>query len=351
MADLKQSKSFVLRKKMDMVMETRHVGEPIDDDVQIEVKSTGICGSDTHYWMEGRCGRFVVEDPIVLGHESSGIVVAIGPKVKHFKIGDRVAIEPGKSCRKCSFCKNGRYNLCPAMEFCATPPIDGTLTQYFNHPEDFCFKLPDQVSYEEGAMIEPLAVAIHSCNRADLTAGDTVLICGAGPIGIMCVLSAKAMGAGKIIITDIDEGRLRKAKRFGADEIYCVGRNESVEESAHNLRAQLGSYPKVVLECSGATSSLQTAIYAAAPGGSIATVGRGLRNMQLPIVEAASKEVDIKGIFRYANCYPIAMEMVSSGKINVRDLVSHRFEFENSIKAFETARSGDALKVMINSNV
>lgn len=186
----------------------------------------GICGSDVHYWVNGRIGDFVVKAPMVLGHEAAGIVHQVGEGVTHLKpgngfkhhshflfillylilslkLGNRVAIEPGVPCRSCEPCKIGRYNLCPDIIFCATPPYDGNLARYYTHAADFCYKLPDHVSTEEGALLEPLSVGVHACRRAGVTIGQKVLICGAGPIGLVCLLTAKAMGASSVIITGI----------------------------------------------------------------------------------------------------------------------------------------------------
>jgi len=206
--------SAVLYKANDIRLEDRPVQEPGDYDVLLEMNCVGICGSDVHYWKRGGIGRFVLKKPMVLGHESSGTVYKVGSKVTSLKIGDRVAVEPGVPCRICEFCKSGRYNLCPDVKFCATPPDDGSLCKYFTHPADFCYKLPDHVRLEEGALLEPLSVAVHACKRGNIFAGSHVLILGSGPIGLMTLLTAKAMGASKIVVTDLLESRLAWLKNL-----------------------------------------------------------------------------------------------------------------------------------------
>ncbi|XP_054723766.1 sorbitol dehydrogenase-like [Uloborus diversus] len=251
--------SVVLKKKDEIVLENRPVSEPGPHEVLIGIDTVGICGSDVHYWKNGRIGNFIVREPMVLGHESSGTVVRVGSKVTHLKPGDRVAIEPGVPCRMCEFCKSGRYNLCHEVKFCATPPVDGSLCQYYTHAADFCFKLPEHVSLEEGALLEPLSVAVHACERARVTAGKTVLVTGAGPIGLCNLLTAKALGATRILVTDISESRLEVAKKLGASHVVCVG-GKDAGASAEEIRTSLGAPPDITVECSGAESSVRLAI-------------------------------------------------------------------------------------------
>ncbi|KAI8478481.1 hypothetical protein Bbelb_435110 [Branchiostoma belcheri] len=309
--------------------------------------SVGICGSDVHYWVHGAIGDFVVRAPMILGHEASGTVSEVGEGVTHLKVGDRVAIEPGVPCRYCDYCKGGRYNLCLEMKFCATPPVDGSLARYYVHPADFCFKLPDHVSFEEGALLEPLSVGVHACRRAGVTIGSRVLICGAGPIGLVCLLVAKAMGAAQVAITDIDTKRLEVAKQMGADFPVHVTTRDGREVADQVVRA-LGCNPDVTVECSGAEPSVQTGIFATKSGGVLVLVGLGPPTINIPIVNAAVREVDIRGIFRYANCYPTALSMVASGQVNVKPMVTHRFSLEQTLEAFEASKKGEGIKVMIN---
>ncbi|ELU06025.1 hypothetical protein CAPTEDRAFT_149787 [Capitella teleta] len=339
----------VLYKKDDIRLEERPVTDPSPGEVQIAVHSCGICGSDVHYWKHGAIGDFIVNAPMVLGHESSGTVTKVGQGVSHLKIGDRVAVEPGVPCRVCDFCKSGRYNLCPEMRFLATPPIHGDLSRFHNHAADFCFKLPDHVSFEEGALLEPLSVGVHACKRAGVSIGNKVLVCGAGPIGLVCMMVAKAMGASIVVMTDISAERLEFAKKVGADDVIRV-ESRDPKVNASIIEKTLGSAADVTIECSGAEPSVQAGIYATKSGGMLVLVGLGAAEVKLPIVNAATREVDIRGIFRYANSYPTALAMVASGAVNVKPLVTHHFPLEKTLDAFETALTGagGAVKVVID---
>lgn len=205
-------------------------------DVLVKVDIVGICGSDVHYYQHGRIGDFIVEGDFILGHECAGEVVAVGPAVKSLQVGDRVALEPGKTCGRCEYCKTGRYNLCPEVEFFATPPFHGVFTNYVAHPEDMCFKLPDNVSNAEGALVEPLAVGLHAANQGAVSLGDTVVIFGTGCIGLVTLLACKAKGASKIIVVDVLENRLKKAAQLGATHVINA-RSENVLEAVAAITA------------------------------------------------------------------------------------------------------------------
>lgn len=351
MAPNNENLTVTLYKVNDLRVELKPIPEPKDDEVLLKMDSVGICGSDVHYWMKGAIGDFVVKAPMIIGHEGAGVVQCCGKNVKTLKPGDRVAIEPGYPCRMCDVCKIGRYNLCPDMTFAATPPVDGNLRQYYCHPADFCFKIPDSMTMEEAALMEPTAVAVHSCRRAGVELGKTVLICGAGPIGLVNVVTSLAMGATEVVVTDIDEGRLKVAKSLGATGTYLVkcGKTpqECAEEITHLFTDSLK--PNITIECSGAQPSICTGIYATRPGGVMVCVGLGAEHINMPIVHAAVHEIDLRGIFRYANCYPAAIGMVASGKVDLKPLVTHRYDLKDAVKAFETARdgTGGAIKVML----
>ncbi|XP_069137225.1 sorbitol dehydrogenase-like isoform X2 [Argopecten irradians] len=310
------------------------------------MQQVGICGSDVHFWQHGAVGDFVVKAPMILGHEGSGMVSKLGEGVTSLKVGDRVAIEPGVPCRACRYCKSGRYNLCSKVVFCATPPDHGNLCRYFVHAADYCFKLPDHVSCEEGALLEPLSVSIHACRRAGVQLGSRVLILGAGPIGLVTTLTAKAMGASVVCITDLDESRLAFAKKLGATYTVKVTSRDP-EEVARQVENIMGDMAEITIECSGATPCVQTAIYATEPGGCVMLVGCCQKFIELPVTVASLREVDIRGNLRYANCYSTALDMVASGKVDVKQLITHRFSLEDSIKAFDTTLRGEGIKVMI----
>ncbi|KAK2167480.1 hypothetical protein LSH36_27g06046 [Paralvinella palmiformis] len=335
--------------EMTSSLEERPIPEPGPGEVQVAIQSVGICGSDVHYWTNGSIGDFILRSPMVLGHESSGIISKLGPGVKHLAIGDRVALEPGVPCRMCEFCKKGRYNLCPEIQFLATPPVHGDLSRYHVHAADFCYKLPDHMSLDEGALLEPLAVGVHACTRGGITIGDKVLVCGAGPIGLVCMMTAKAMGADEVIVTDISDTRLAVAKSMGATHTLKVSGEPN--DVARVVRSVLGSPPRVSVECSGAESSVKTAIYATKSGGMVLLVGMGAPEVQIPLpAHILAREVDIRGIFRYANSYPIALDMVASGRVDVKPLITHHFTLEETLQAFKTSKTGEggAIKVMIH---
>ncbi|KAG5263816.1 hypothetical protein AALO_G00268950 [Alosa alosa] len=343
----KTNLSVVLHSKGDLRLEHRPIPEPGPNEVLLQMHSVGICGSDVHYWQNGRIGDFVVKKPMVLGHEASGRVVKVGSDVTHLKPGDRVAVEPGVPREMDEFFKSGRYNLSPTIFFCATPPDDGNLCRYYKHSANFCYKLPDNVTFEEGALIEPLSVGIHACRRAGVALGSTVLVCGAGPIGLVCLLAAKAMGASQVVITDLSSERLSMAKELGADFPLEVKREDTAEQLAKKVEGLLGDQPHVTIECTGVQSSVQTAIYATRPGGVVVLVGMGAEMTTVPLLNAAVREVDIRGVFRYCNTWPMAISMLASKKVNVAPLVTHRFPLEQAVQAFETTRQGLGVKVML----
>lgn len=337
----------ILKDVLDMHIENLPSGipKPGPDEVCIAMGPVGICGSDVHYWQCGRIGDFIVNKPMVLGHEGAGTVFSTGSEVKHLQVGDRVAIEPGYPCKTCKICLGGRYNLCPDMKFCATPPIDGSLCQYYCHKAAFCFKLPENVSLEEGALLEPLSVAVHACQRGKLSFGQKVLVCGAGPIGLVNLMVAKAAGA-TVTITDISQDRLTKAKELGADNTYHVT-SKDVRDTADSI-VKLSGFADLTIECTGVESSIGVGIWATKPGGSYVQVGYGKAEVNFPIVALGVKEIDIYGIFRYANNYPTALSLVESGAVNVKCLITHRFPLKEAMEAFEITKAGTGIKVLID---
>jgi len=350
MAPNSDNLTAILHNIGDIRLEQKDVPEPGPEQVLLKMDSVGICGSDVHYWTHGAIGDFIVRAPMVLGHEAAGIVEKCGSNVTSLKVGDKVAIEPGVPCRLCNFCKTGVYNLCPDMQFCATPPVHGNLARYYVHAADFCYKLPPSVSLEEGALMEPLAVGVHACRRAGVSLGKRVLICGAGPIGLVNLLTAQAMGASEVVITDIMENRLEVARNMGATHVYKVGTGKTAEQMSAEVESLLGgNKPDITIECSGVEASIRFGIFSTKSGGCLVLVGLGKPEVTMPIVNAAVREVDIRGIFRYANCYPTAIAMVASGKVDVKPLITHRFQLEETLQAFETAKTGagGAIKVMI----
>lgn len=305
-------------------------------------------------WLQTmKCADFEVKEPMVIGHECAGIVEEVGSEVKHLVPGDRVAVEPGISCWRCNLCKEGNYNLCPDMKFFATPPHHGSLANQIVHPADLCFKLPETVSLEEGAMCEPLSVGLHACRRANVGPESNVLIIGAGPIGLVSMLAARAFGSPKIVLVDVDDRRLAVARELGADATVkvSINANDTADEIQQIKKAMCGAPIHVSFDCAGFNKTMSTALGATAAGGKVCLVGMGHSDMTVPLAPAAAREVDVVGIFRYKNTWPLCIEFLRSGKIDVKPLITHRFGFSQQEveDAFETsARGGNAIKVMFN---
>lgn len=344
----RKMKAAVLHKPLDVRIEEVPVPKPKAGEVLVAMKSVGVCGSDVHFYENGRIGSFVVRKPLILGHESAGDVVALGPGVKNVGVGDRVAVEPGFPCRKCEFCKTGKYNLCPDVVFYACPPHHGAYCEYQVAAADFVFKLPKNVSYDEGAMLEPLAVGMHACNRGHVGPGDHVAILGAGPIGLVTLQSARARGATHLIAVDIDANRLKLAKKLGATDLVNASKKETVNE-VKRLTDGLGA--DVVMETAGAVPTTQQAVGCAKNGGRIVLVGMPTTDsFEMPVIEAISKEVSISGLFRYANMYPPSIGLVSSGAIDVKSMITKTFKLDDVPKALDFAlnQGKKAIKIMIS---
>lgn len=322
------------------------------NDVKVQIKALGICGSDVHHFKNMRVANFIVKKPMVIGHECAGIIKDIGSNVKSLAVGDRVALEPGISCNTCNLCKNGTYNLCPKMKFFGSPPTNGSLANQVVHPANLVYKLPDNVSLEEGAMCEPLSVAVHACRRANVTPDTKVLIFGAGPIGLLTMLAARTFGSPKIIVADVDDSRLSFAKNLGADATVQVSTNiQDIDEEVAKIHKLMGDSIDISFDCVGFNKTMSTALNATRSGGKVCLVGLGPSPMTIPLVPAAAREVDVIGIFRYRNTWPICIELLRTGKIDVKPLVTHRYKFtqEDVEKAFETSsQGGNAIKVMFN---
>ncbi|TVY86401.1 putative D-xylulose reductase A, partial [Lachnellula willkommii] len=318
-------------------------------DVLIAVNYTGICGSDVHYWVEGGIGEFILAKPMVLGHESSGTIISVGESVKSLKVGDRVAMEPGFPCRRCAPCLSGHYNLCPDMHFAATPPIDGTLAGFYILPEDFCYKLPENMSLQEGALIEPLAVAVHIVKQAEVKPGLSVVVMGAGPVGLLCCAVAKAYGASKVVSVDIQPSRLEFAAGFAATHTFTPERVSAEENAARLLKeAGIADGADVVIDASGAEPSIQTSIHVVRRGGVYVQGGMGKPDITFPIMALCTKEVTAKGSFRYGSGdYKLAVELVSSGKVDVKKLITGTVKFEDAEQAFKDVKAGKGIKCLI----
>jgi L-iditol 2-dehydrogenase len=318
----------------------------------VHVRATGICGSDVHFWKHGNIGDMVVTDECGAGHESAGIVIEVGKGVDQVKVGDRVAIEAGVPCSKplCDFCRTGRYNACPDVVFFSTPPYHGTLTRFHLHPAAWLHKLPDSISFEEGALMEPLAVALAGIERANLRLGDPLLICGAGPIGLVTLLAAHAAGATPIVITDLVESRLKFAETLVPGvKTVSIDRSLNAKQQAQKIVEKFGFQPTLALECTGVESSVHTAIYSVKFGSTVFVIGVGKPEQTMPFMHLSANEIDVKFQYRYANQYPKAIRLVEAGLINLKPLVTHRYKLESAVEAFETAHdfTKGAIKVQI----
>lgn len=320
-------------------------------EVTVGIKSTGICGSDVHFWHAGCIGPMIVTDTHILGHESAGVILAAHPSVTHLKVGDRVAIEPNVICNECEPCLTGRYNGCEKVQFLSTPPVPGLLRRYVNHPAIWCHKIGD-MSFEDGALLEPLSVSLACMQRSGVRLGDPVLICGAGPIGLITLLCCRAAGACPIVITDIDEGRLAFAKKIVPSVTTFKVERLSAEESGQAIVAAFGGIePAIALECTGVESSVSAAIWAVKFGGKVFVIGVGKNEMNIPFMRLSVREIDLQFQYRYSNTWPRAIRLVQSGVIDMKQLVTHRYQLEDAIDAFKTAadpKTG-AIKVQIKS--
>ncbi|EXJ62253.1 L-iditol 2-dehydrogenase [Cladophialophora yegresii CBS 114405] len=369
--------ALVLHGAKDLRLETRQPPALRPDEVQIAVKATGICGSDLHYYNHGRNGNFVVQAPLVLGHEASGVVTAL-PELMDgatngalffptLKVGDRVAMEVGFPCRACNLCSIGRYNLCPKLSFRSSaktfPHADGTLQTLISQPASMCHQLPDNVTFEQGALIEPLAVSLHALNRSQSAGsgvgvplvGSTALILGAGAVGMLTAAALSVAGVSEIVIADIDAPRLKIAAGLGGGRFklktFLLPRKSpapTMEETlagAQELAAEVSKSAGLdsgfdrVFECTGVPSCVQLGLFATTAGGKLVLVGMGTPTQTLPLGAAALREVDIIGVFRYANCYPAAIALFASGKLDgvAEDLVTHRVALVDGEKAFRLA--------------
>lgn len=311
----------------------RPIPTPKANEVLVKLEYVGICGSDMHYYETGAIGDYVVEPPFVLGHEPGGTVVEVGSAVTHLKVGDRVALEPGQTCGHCEFCKSGRYNLCPDVVFFATPPVDGVFQEYVAHEADLCFKLPENVSTLEGALIEPLAVGFHAANQGGAHAGQTAVVMGAGCIGLVSMMALKAEGVSKVYVVDIMQKRLDKALELGADGVIN-GKDQDAVQAVLALTDGKGC--DLVIETAGTEFTTRQSIQMTKKGAVIVLVGYSKSGeMTLPMSLALDKELTFKTVFRYRHIYPMAIEAVAAGKVDLKGIVTDVFDFDDIQNAMD----------------
>lgn len=330
-----------------MGFEERDIPQPKDNEVLVQLEYVGICGSDLHYYETGAIGDYVVKPPFVLGHEPGGTVVEVGKNVKHLKAGDRVALEPGRTCGHCEFCKEGKYNLCPDVVFFATPPVDGVFQEYVAHEADLCFKLPDNVSTLEGALIEPLAVGFHAAIQGDAHLGQKAVVMGAGCIGLVSMMALKARGVSEVYVVDIMEKRLEKALELGAAGVIN-GAKEDVVQKVNEITNGRGM--DLVIETAGTEITTRQAIQIARKGSNIVLVGYSKTGeMTLPMSLVLDKELTFKTVFRYRHIYPMAIEAVAAGKVDLRGIVTDIFTLDEAQKAMDYSvnNKADIVKAVI----
>ncbi len=309
------NRAAVLHAPGDVRVEPRPTPEPGPLEVLVEVATVGVCGSDVHYFEHGRIGPRVVRAPLVLGHESAGRVVATGERVTRHRVGDRVAVEPGLPCGRCRECRSGRYNLCRAVAFFGSPPVDGAFARFLVQHEDFAHALPDSLSDEAGALMEPLSVALWACEKAGVAAADRVLVTGAGPIGLLAVQVARARGATEVVVTDLNERRLELARATGATAAARPG--DPLREA------------DALIECSGHPQALRDGIAALRPGGTAVAVGMAADpDAVVPLSLLQSRELWLTGTFRYAGTYPAAIALATAGRVDLDAIVTGRFGLE-----------------------
>jgi L-iditol 2-dehydrogenase len=335
-------KAAFLMKAGEIAVKEVPIAEPGPGDVLVKVHSCGVCGSDVHFYEAGRIGDFIVRAPVVPGHEAAGEVVAAGPDVKRLAVGDRVAMEPGVPCRHCRYCLSGRYNLCQEVVFMSAPPYDGFFREYVALPEEFAHRLPDSVTMEAGATVEPLAVGLQAAALVSLRAGESVVVLGAGPIGLLTVAVARAFGATDVAAVDLVPMRLEFARQFGASRVV----NARDEDASQALKDSAD----VVFDCAAVEKTLWQAFDIIKPGGRVAWVGMASDEARIPFQRFQAKEALVSGVFRYANRFGTAISLLASGRIDTSRLITHRFRFPAVPEAIEfAARNRDkALKTMVN---
>jgi L-iditol 2-dehydrogenase len=320
----------VLRAAGDLTVEDRPEPVPGPHEVLVRVSAVGVCGSDVHYFEHGRIGSHVVESPLVLGHEAGGEVVATGSSVTRVAVGQRVSVEPGVPDFSCGQCLAGRYNLCENMRFYATPPIDGAFAELVTTHEQFAHPVPDTLSDDASALLEPLSVGLWACRKGRLGPGSRVLVTGAGPVGLMAVQAALALGAASVTVTDVNPHRLALAAELGA--------TETVDVSATSVSAS-GVQADVLLECSGHPAATADAILAVAPAGTVVLVGMGGDEATLPVSRIQEREITLTGTFRYAHTWPAAIALAASGRVQLDRLVTGHYGLDEVREALTVART------------
>jgi len=338
-------RALVLEEKGKLSL--REIALPLDvgaDDVKIAIHTVGVCGSDVHYYTHGAIGSYVVRAPMVLGHEAAGTIVEVGANVETFKVGDRVCMEPGVPNLASRAAKLGIYNVDPDVTFWATPPVHGVLAPYAVHPAAFTYKLPDNVSFAEGAMVEPFAIGMQAATRARIVPGDVAVVVGCGPIGIMIALAALAGGCSKVLISDFSAPKLKIAAQYAGIVPVNIG-EQSLADAVAAATDNWGA--DIVFEASGSPKAFANLFDVVRPGGAVVLVGLPVEPVVLNVPAAISKEVRIETVFRYANIFDRALQLIASGKVDLKPLITGTYDFSESIKAFERAAEGNPQDVKL----
>lgn len=334
----------------DLRLEQAPIPVPGPGEVLLKIASVGICGSDVHYYLEGRIGSQIVTDPIIMGHEFSAYVAGFGEGVKGFELGQLVTVEPGISCGKCESCIHGHPNLCPQVRFCGTPPVNGVFAGYSVMPAENCFLLPPGFSPDDGAMLEPLGIAIHTIDLGRLKTGFTVAILGAGPIGLLCSAIARAAGASEIYMTEPLAYRRKFASRYGATAVFDP-ENQDIVTEIKNATGSRGV--DVAIEAAGASETPQQGAQLCRPGGKLVLAGIPADdNLRLNASTIRHRGLTIKVVRRMKHTYPRAIRLVESGQVDLKPLVTHQFSLGSLADAFEIVAAYDdgVIKAMVRIN-
>jgi L-iditol 2-dehydrogenase len=334
-------RASVLYAPKDIRVEERPMPDPGPDEVLVQVGSVGVCGSDVHYYQDGRIGEFVVRDPLVLGHEAGGRVVGVGSDVSTEWLGERVSLEPGVPCRRCAQCRRGAYNLCPDIAFFATPPIDGAFCEYVALAADFAYPVPDSMSDDAAGLIEPLSVGVWANRKARTVAGSRLLVAGAGPVGLVVTQVARALGAGEVVVTDVDAGRRELAQRLGATATLDPRVTSPVDA---------GVEVDAFVDCSGAPAAIAGGVPVVRAGGSVVLVGMGADELTLPLAMIQRRELSVTGTFRYANTWPAAIGLAANGGVDLDALVTGHVDLDDVKGALAPDPADHHVKMVVRPN-
>lgn len=327
-----KNKALYMNGKLNLAFKEVEIPEPKPDEILLKVEYCGVCGSDVHFYETGCIGTTPIVGDLILGHECAGTVEAVGDRVKHLKPGDRVVIEPGIPCGHCEFCKSGRYNLCPDVQFISCPPYQGAMRNYLTHPAHLAYKLPDEVSSLEGALVEPLCVGMHAAQLGGVQLGDTVVILGAGCIGLTTLAACKARSASRIIVTDLFQNRLDKALEMGAD--YVINGREE-DTLARVMELTNGEGANITFETAGNRITAAQTESLTKRGGTIVIVGNVMGDTPMNFYKIAHKELVIKTVHRYRNVFPLAVQAIADKRIDISRIATDCFAFDDGIQAFE----------------